>query len=55
MKNKTTCLTEEQCKIRAYGEAHNQQVREEIKEMSLPTAEQLLGETPLFSESEGLL
>ena len=52
MTNKTTCLTEEQCKIRAFGEAHNDKVRAEMHEQSLPSAEELLGATPSFSESE---
>jgi len=53
MTNKKLSLTEEQCKIRDFGEAHNKRVREEIKEKSLPSASKLLGETPIsFSKEE---
>ena len=53
MENKNLCLTEEQCKIRALGEENNRKARGEMHEKSLPTAEQLLGETPIsFSELE---
>jgi len=40
MKTKTTCLTEEQCKIRDEGERNNAKVRESM----LPSAEEIVGE-----------
>lgn len=43
-KTKTTCLTEEQCKIRDAIERNNAKAREELNARKLPTAEQLLME-----------
>ena len=39
-----TTLTEEQCKMRAYGESNNAKVREEIEQQSLPSADSLINE-----------
>lgn len=43
-KTQTTCLTEEQAKIRAWGEEQNAKVKEKIREEKLPTAQELLDE-----------